>query len=47
MNRNSKKKLIYIRYLFPIAALVLTFVLMIIPCYSYTTVDTGKQSAIA
>lgn len=47
MNRNSKKKLIYIRYAFPVVAIVLTFLLMLVPCYSYTTADTGRQEAIS
>ena len=47
MNRNSRKKLVYVRYLFPIAAIVLTFLLMLVPCYSYTTADTGRQEAIS
>ncbi len=47
MNRNSKKKLVYIRYIFPVVAILLTFVLMLVPCYSYTTADTGAQEAIS
>ena len=47
MNRNSKKKLVYVRYIFPIAAILLSFLLMMIPCYSYTTADTGAQEAIS
>ena len=47
MNHNSKKKLVYVRYIFPVAAILLSFLLMLIPCYSYTTADTGKQAAIS
>ena len=47
MNRKSKEKLVYIRYAFPIVAVVLTFVLMLVPCYSYTTADYGRQEAIS
>lgn len=47
MNRNSGEKLIYIRYLFPILAVCLTFLLIFLPCYSYTTADAGKQEAIS
>ena len=46
MNRNSKKKLVYIRYLFPVVAIFLTFLLMLVPCYSYTTAD-GVQMPIS
>ena len=46
MNRNSKKKLVYIRYLFPVVAIFLTFLLMLVPCYSYTTAD-GVQVPIS
>ena len=47
MNRTSSKKLVYIRYLFPVVAMVLTFLLMLVPCYSYTTAETGAQEAIS
>ena len=47
MNRNSSKKLIYIRYIFPVALIVLSFLLMLVPCYSYTTADTGAQASIS
>lgn len=47
MNRNSSKKLIYVRYIFPVALIVLSFLLMLVPCYSYTTADTGAQAAIS
>lgn len=47
MNRNSRKKLVYIRYIFPVVAIVLTFLLMLVPCYSYTTADTGQQESIS
>ena len=47
MNQTSKPKLIAIRYLFPIVALALSLVLACVPCYSYTTADTGAQSAIS
>ena len=47
MNRNSRKKLIYIRYIFPVLAIFLSFLLMLVPCYSYTTAETGAQEAIS
>jgi len=47
MNRNSAKKLVYIRYIFPVAAILLSALLMLVPCYSYTTADTGVQEAIS
>lgn len=47
MNRNSKKKLVYFRYFFPTVAILLTFLFMLVPCYSYTTADTGAQEAIS
>lgn len=47
MNRNSKKTWIYLRYIFPVVAILLTFLLMLVPCYSYTTADTGRQEAIS
>ena len=47
MNRNSRKKLIYIRYAFPVIAIVLTFLLMLVPCDAYTTAETGAQDAIS
>ena len=47
MNHNSKKKLVYVRYIFPVAAILLSFLLMLIPCYSYTTADTGAQALIS
>ncbi len=47
MNRNSSKKLIYIRYMFPVAVIILSFLLMLVPCYSYTTAETGAQESIS
>ncbi len=47
MNRTSGKKLVYIRYVFPVVAIVLTFLLMLVPCYSYTTAETGAQESIS
>ena len=47
MNQPSVSKLTYVRYLFPIVALCLTLLLILIPCYSYTTAETGQQEAIS
>ena len=45
--RDAKKTLIYVRYLFPLLAVTLTFISAFIPCYLYTTVlgvDDDVQS---
>lgn len=47
MNFGFKKKLIYIRYIFPVFSLLLITVLLFVPCYSYTTAETGAQGAIS
>lgn len=47
MQRTTKRKWIYVRYTIPLVALLLTALLLFIPCYSYTTVDTGQNVALS
>lgn len=47
MNFGFKKKLIYIRYIFPVVALCLIAILLFVPCYSYTTAEMGAQGVIS
>ncbi len=47
MQAITKRKWIYIRYFLPIAAIFLTFLLLFIPCYSYTTVDVGQHAQVS
>lgn len=47
MQATTKRKLIYARYVLPLIALGLTFLLLFIPCYRYTTVDTGQIEAVS
>ena len=44
---SGRRALIYVRYLFPVAMLLLLLLLMQIPCLRYTTADTGAQEAIS
>ena len=46
--RNNKKRaLVYVRYLYPSAALLLTVISMFIPCVSYITADEGAHAALS
>ena len=47
MKKSTRKGFIYFRYIFPIAALVLMLVLMLVPCYSYITPDVGVRAKMS
>lgn len=46
MKKGNQKKIIYLRYIAPIAASVIMLLVMLIPVYSYVTVE-GKAGAVS
>lgn len=47
MKNDTKSRLVYLRYILPVASVCAVVALMFIPCYSYITADTGINEAIS
>ncbi len=47
MKNDTKSRLVYLRYILPVASVCAIVALMFIPCYSYITADAGINEAIS